>query len=66
MNGFTGVVNIQPLNRICACHSRVFPAESYLGLRDLDQELRTVTQMQQKVASLYEEVHRTGDIVEHL
>ena len=62
MNGFTGVVNVQPFTQICACHSRVFPAESYLGLRDLDQELRTVTQMQQKVASLDAEVRRRAKL----
>jgi PAS domain-containing protein len=62
MNGFTGVVNVQPFNQICACHSRVFPAESYSDLRDLDQELRTVTQMQQKVASLDAEVRRRAKL----
>src|SRR6185295_6536777 len=59
MSGFDGENLADPLVGVCACHSRVIPAESYSALGDLDQRLRAVTLLQQKAQSLEAEiVHR--------
>jgi signal transduction histidine kinase len=39
-------------NSVCATHSRVIPAESYVGLSSTDERLRAIIRLQQKAASL--------------
>jgi hypothetical protein len=47
------------LGDVCACHSRVLPAESYSSLPTLDQRLRAITLLQQKAVALdAETAHR--------
>ena len=41
---------------ICDCHSRVIPAESYSGLADASEQLRTITSLQQKANRLQSEI----------
>jgi PAS domain S-box-containing protein/excisionase family DNA binding protein len=43
---------------VCACHSRVIPAESYLALPTTDQQLRAISHLQHRSQRL-EEVNRT-------
>jgi PAS domain S-box-containing protein len=49
-----------PFNGICACHTRVIPAESYADIDSADERLRAVTRLQQKAQALEAEIaHRT-------
>ena len=41
---------------VCASHSRVIPAESYVALPNSDERLRAIIELQQKAASLEAEV----------
>jgi PAS domain S-box-containing protein len=49
-----------PFRDVCACHSRVLPAESYAGHASHDDRLRSIAHLQQKAQSLEAEIaHRT-------
>jgi len=41
---------------VCACHSRVIPAESYAGLPAPDERLRAIARLQQKAQALEAEI----------
>jgi PAS domain S-box-containing protein len=61
MNGFYDARDAGPLVGVCACHSRVIPAESYAAIADPDERLRAITLLQQKAQSLEAEIsHRKG------
>ncbi|MFN2532031.1 MAG: ATP-binding protein [Pyrinomonadaceae bacterium] len=44
------------LSEVCATHTRVIPAESYLSLRDEQQQLRAIVLLQQKAFALQAEI----------
>jgi signal transduction histidine kinase len=52
MKACAGASLAEPLNGVCAAHSRVIPAESYSGLASADERLRTIIRLQQKGESL--------------
>src|SRR5687768_5438153 len=56
MSSFVGEKFGNPLGSVCTSHSRVIPAESYLGLSDHDERLRAIIQLQQKAKSLKSEI----------
>jgi PAS domain S-box-containing protein len=59
MSGFSLADDDAPLGGVCACHTRVVPAESYAAISDPDQRLRAITLLQQKALSLEAEIaHR--------
>lgn len=60
INGFSRHVHGAPFLEVCAEHTHVIPAESYLALTSADERHRTVAELQQKTAALQTE------IVEHL
>jgi hypothetical protein len=51
-----------PFNGICACHTRVIPAESYADIDSADERLRAVCLLQQKAQSLDAEIQRRMDL----
>lgn len=56
MNGLGGQKFMEPHSGVCTVHTRVIPAESYVGLDDHDQRLRAIAKLQQKAASLEAEI----------
>jgi PAS domain S-box-containing protein len=52
MSGFCSEAHGQPFTHICKAHTRVIPAESYTATTTADERLRTITMLQQKVATL--------------
>jgi signal transduction histidine kinase len=56
INGFGGEAFTTPLGDVCAAHSRVIPAESYITLHDTDERLRAVVKLQQKARCLQAEI----------
>ena len=61
MHSFGGEVYELEFTKICKQHSHVIPAESYTRLPSLDERLRAITQLQQKVHSLeVEKAERRG------
>ncbi|HEX6108022.1 MAG TPA: PAS domain S-box protein [Ktedonobacteraceae bacterium] len=61
MHSFGGEVYELEFAEICKQHSHVIPAESYTRLPSLDERLRAITQLQQKVHSLeVEKAERKG------
>jgi two-component system NtrC family sensor kinase len=46
----------QPFLTICAAHSHVIPAESYMALTNPDERLRTIVQLQQQAQALATEM----------
>lgn len=59
MSGFSLAGDGAPLCGVCACHTRVVPAESYAAISDPDQRLRAIALLQQKALSLEAEIaHR--------
>jgi PAS domain S-box-containing protein len=51
-----------PFNGICACHSRVIPAESYADIDSADERLRAVSLLQQKAQSLEAEIRHRAEV----
>jgi PAS domain S-box-containing protein len=51
-----------PFNGICACHSRVIPAESYGDIDSIDERLRAISRLQQKAQSLEAEIEHRAEI----
>jgi signal transduction histidine kinase/ActR/RegA family two-component response regulator len=66
MNEFSGAQLAGPHSNICSAHSRVIPAESYVGLADLDARLRAIALLQQKASSLETEVKERRQIEDRL
>ena len=58
MAGFGSNADGQPFTHICKAHTRVIPSESYTASPSADERLRTISALQQKVATL-ESVHKT-------
>jgi signal transduction histidine kinase/ActR/RegA family two-component response regulator/KaiC/GvpD/RAD55 family RecA-like ATPase len=56
MNGFDGEAHTNGLSDVCSGHTRVIPAESYTGLTNADDRLRTIIQLQQKARMLEAEI----------
>jgi PAS domain S-box-containing protein len=56
INGFARHVHGKPFLDVCAEHSHVVPGESYLGLTTQDERMRTVAELQQKMAALQTEI----------
>jgi len=55
MRGFSGRDSSEPFLKICAEHSGVLPAESYMSLIEEDEKRRTVAQLQQKAEAFESE-----------
>ncbi|MGB7921822.1 MAG: ATP-binding protein, partial [Pyrinomonadaceae bacterium] len=55
-NSFDAEAHAGGLSDVCSGHSRVIPAESYTGLANADDRLRTIIQLQQKARLLQAEV----------
>jgi PAS domain S-box-containing protein len=51
-----------PFNGICACHTRVIPAESYADIDSADERLRAVTLLQQKAQTLEAEIEHRKEV----
>jgi K+-sensing histidine kinase KdpD len=47
---------------VCACHTRVIPAESYAGLETESQRLRAISLLQQKANSLEAEIQHRQEV----
>jgi len=59
MRAFSTSADTQLLHDVCACHSRVIPAESYAQLADEQAKARAITALQHKARSLEAEItHR--------
>lgn len=56
LNSFAKETQLNEFAEICLHHSRVVPAESYSSLESSDKQLREITLLQQKAASLQAEV----------
>jgi len=56
MSGFDREFHSDAFLKICAEHSHVIPEESYTGLLDEDQRLRSITHLQQRAQALEAEV----------
>ena len=56
IRGFVKGAHAQQFPTICAAHSHVVPAESYMALTSPDERLRTVAQLQQQALALATEM----------
>jgi PAS domain S-box-containing protein/excisionase family DNA binding protein len=57
--GFADESHTIPFDGVCACHTRVIPAESYAAIDSADKRLRAIGLLQQKAQSLNAEIaHR--------
>lgn len=56
LSGFNRVEDAEPLMKICAEHSAVIPGESFTILRNEDDRVRAITQLQQKAHALETEM----------
>ncbi len=52
ITGFDNDRHIEPFLKVCALHSGVLPAESYLGVSSAEERLRTIAELQQKTQAL--------------
>jgi hypothetical protein len=52
ISAFADESHAVPFNGICACHSRVIPAESYADIDNADERLRAIARLQQKALAL--------------
>jgi PAS domain S-box-containing protein len=62
ISGFDDKSHGVPFNGICACHSRVIPAESYADIDSADERLRAVSLLQQKAQSLEAEIAHRNEV----
>jgi signal transduction histidine kinase len=56
MDHFGGEVHQDLFSEVCAAHSQVVPAESYMALPTADDRLRAIAELQQKAQSLETEI----------
>ena len=56
MSELGGEAHAGPLGHVCAEHTRVIPAESYMALAGRDERLRAVVELQQKARTLEAEI----------
>ncbi len=66
LDGFGDAAHTAPFAEICACHSRVIPAESYAALGDPEAQLREITLLQQRAKALEAEVARREKVEREL
>ncbi len=66
LSGFGGQALALPLRDVCATHSRVIPAESYIGLASDDERLRAILRLQQQAKSLQAEIEERQRVEESL
>ena len=66
MNELCGERFIESHSSVCGVHSRVIPAESYSDLTDQDARLRAVALLQQKAASLENEIKERRQVEERM
>jgi signal transduction histidine kinase/ActR/RegA family two-component response regulator len=66
MNELCGEKFMESHSSVCSLHSRVIPAESYSDLTDADARLRTVALLQQKAASLENEIKERRQVEERM
>jgi signal transduction histidine kinase/ActR/RegA family two-component response regulator len=66
LNGFGGEALAKPLSDVCSTHSRVIPAESYIGLTSDDERLRAILDLQQKARTLEAEINERKRAEERL
>ncbi len=64
--GFDDVSHAVPFNGICACHTRVFPAESYADIDSAGERLRAISLLQQKAQSLEAEIDHRKEVEKSL
>ena len=62
LSAFANDAERESLSSVCACHSRVIPAESYAGLETEDERLRTISVLQQKAQSLEAEIEHRQEV----
>lgn len=59
MDGFQSTQDLADFERVCSCHSHVFPSESFSKLASEDVRLRQVSALQQRARALEAEIaHR--------
>jgi signal transduction histidine kinase/CheY-like chemotaxis protein len=51
-----GAARLKPFTDVCASHTRIIPAESYMTLSDQDDRLREIVELQRRSRSLEAEV----------
>lgn len=56
LSGFSGEHHHEPFQKVCSTHSQVIPSESYAALKNPDDRLRAIIQLQQKAETLESEV----------
>src|SRR5258707_1323067 len=66
MNQSDGAARIKPFNDVCAAHTRIIPAESYMTLSDQDERLREIVELQRRSKSLEAEVKERQRTEKHL
>ncbi|MDQ1524139.1 MAG: hypothetical protein QOE47_2063, partial [Pyrinomonadaceae bacterium] len=66
MQGFGGEGDARRLGDVCTTHARVIPAESYSGIADADERLRTIISLQQKARTLEAEIAERREAEERL
>ena len=60
--GFYGAEESDAFQKICSCHSRIIPAESYSAAETVDKRLRAIGLLQQKAQSLEAEIEHRREI----
>jgi signal transduction histidine kinase/CheY-like chemotaxis protein len=66
MQGFGCASGARGLGDVCTTHARVIPAESYSGIADADERLRTIISLQQKARTLEAEIAERREAEERL
>jgi signal transduction histidine kinase/CheY-like chemotaxis protein len=66
LNCLGGQRYTEPTSSVCRVHSRVIPAESYVDLSDSNERLRVIAMLQQKAASLEDEIKERLEVEERL
>ena len=66
ISAFGGKALAQSLRDVCETHSRVIPAESYIGLTSEDERLRAIIRLQQQARSLQAEIEERHEAEERL
>ena len=59
MHAFRKTNHSRPFAEISSQHARIIPAESYSTLMTSNEQLRAISQLQQKVEALQEEIRES-------
>ncbi len=62
MKALGGEAEREPFGRVCACHTRVVPAEGYAAVPTADGRAREIARLQQRAATLEAEIARRKEI----